>query len=119
MPNVIIDESLSVPLPVLLRHMSVVVSRFSGASAEAAAFGVPALFLSEEARGQFSELIDRGLASVIDVQTLNAEIARVLPVPNRPPPGRQPDLHQTLLQLEEIARDYSQLCRAGRCSVGQ
>jgi hypothetical protein len=119
MPNVMVDESLSVPLPVLLRHMSAVVSRFSGASAEAAAFGVPALFLSEEARGQFSELIDCGLASVIDVQTLNAEIARVLPAPNRSAPGRQPDLHQTLLQLEDIARDYSQLCRAGRCSVGQ
>jgi hypothetical protein len=119
MPNVVVDESLSVPLPVLLRHMSVLVSRFSGASAEAAKFGVPALFLSEEARGQFSELIDRGLASVIDIQTLNAEIARVLPAPNRPAPVRQPDLHQTLLQLEEIARDYSQLCRVGRCSIGQ
>jgi len=114
MSNVIVDESLSVPLPALLRHMSVVVSRFSGASAEAAAFGVPALFLSEEARGQFSELIDHGLASVIDIQTLNTEIARVRPVPVRPAPVRQPNIDETLLHLEEIARDYSQLCRSVR-----
>jgi len=100
-----------VPLPALLRHMSVVVSRFSGASAEAAAFGVPAIFLSEEARGQFSELIDRGLASVIDIQSLKAEIERVLSVPIRPAPVRQPNLDETLLSLEEVARDYSQLCR--------
>jgi hypothetical protein len=111
MPNVVVDESLSVPLPALLRHMSVVVSRFSGASAEAAAFGVPAIFLSEEARGQFSELIDRGLASVIDIQSLKAEIERVLSVPIRPAPVRQPNLDETLLSLEEVARDYSQLCR--------
>jgi hypothetical protein len=114
MPNVIVDESLSVPLPALLRHMSVVVSRFSGASAEAAAFGVPALFLSEEARGQFSELIDQGLASVIDIQTLNTEIARVRPLPVRPALVRQPNIDETLLHLEETASDYSQLCRSAR-----
>jgi hypothetical protein len=116
MPNVIVDQALSLPLPALLRHVSVLVSRFSGASAEAAAFGVPALFLSDEAYGQFSDLIERGLASVIDIQRLNTEIARVPTVPVRPAPVRQPNLDETLRQLEVIARDYSQLCRSAEKS---
>lgn len=108
-PNVRVDEALMLPLPALLRHMSVVVSRFSGASAEAAAFGVPALFLSEEARGQFSALIERGGAAVIDIRALNTEIARLPAIPVRPKPTRRPDLDETLLLVEEIARDYAQL----------
>ncbi len=110
LPNVMVDQSLSLPLPALLRHVSVLVSRFSGASAEGAAFGVPALFLSEEARGQFSDLIERSLASVVEIQTLITEIARMPKVPVRPAPVRQPSLDGTLLHLEEIARDYAQLC---------
>jgi hypothetical protein len=116
MPNVIVDEALSLPLPALLRHMSVVVSRFSGAAAEAAAFGVPALFLSVEAHGQFSELVERGLASVIDVQTLITEIARIPTIPVRPALVRQPDLDETLSHLEEMAREYSQLFRSPQTS---
>jgi hypothetical protein len=120
MPNVMVDQSLLLPLPALLRHMSVLVSRFSGASAEAAAFGVPAFFLSEEACGQFSRLIAQGLASVIDIGVLNTEIARLPTVPVRPAPIRQPSLDETLLQLEKIARDYSELCRdRGRSALLQ
>jgi hypothetical protein len=118
MPNVIVDQALSLPLPALLRRISVLVSRFSGASAEAAAFGVPALFLSDEAYGQFSDLIERGLASVIDIQKLNTEIARVPRVPVRPAPVREPNIDETLLHLEEIARDYSRLCRSPEKSDG-
>jgi len=51
LPNVNVREASSLPLPVLLRHMSVLLSLASGAAAEAASFGVPALFLSNEARG--------------------------------------------------------------------
>jgi hypothetical protein len=113
MPNVMVDQALSLPLPALLRHMSVLVSRYSGASAEAAAFGVPALFLSEEARGQFSDLIDRGLADIVDIKTLNAKIARMPRVPVRPASVPPPDLDETLLRLEGMAGDYLQLCRSG------
>ena len=111
MPNVMVDQALLLPLPALLRRMSVLVSRFSGASAEAAAFGVPALFLSDEARGQFSGLIAQGLASVVELRMLNEEISRVPPVPVRPPPLRQPGLGEVLENLEDIARDYRRLCR--------
>jgi hypothetical protein len=119
MPNVIVDQALLLPLPALLRHMSALVSRFSGASAEAAAFGVPAFFLSEEAHGQFSGLIAQGLASVVDIQALNGEIARVPAVPVRPAPVRQPALDDTLLHLREIARDYRDLCRSERKAAGR
>jgi hypothetical protein len=109
--NIMVEESLSLPLPALLRHMSVLVSRYSGSSAEAAAFGVPALFLSEEAHGQFSDLIIRGLATVVDMESLQASIARVPRQAIRPVPERQPNIDDTLLHLQNLAADYSQLCR--------
>jgi hypothetical protein len=110
-PNVLIEESSMLPLPALLRQMSVVVSRFSGASAEAAFFGVPAIFISEEARGQFSDLIDRGFAAVVEIEALNAAIAAMPAVPVRPPAtwAPVPEVGQTLARLMEMARDYSGL----------
>jgi hypothetical protein len=111
MPNVVVKEASSMPLPALLRHMSLMVSLASGASAEAASFGVPAFFLSDEARGPFAGLIERGLASVIDIQTLNSEIARLPITAVRPASIRRPALGETLLVLEEMSREYSQLCR--------
>jgi hypothetical protein len=108
--NVMVEESLSLPLPALLRHMSVLVSRYSGSSAEAAAFGVPALFLSEEAHGQFSDLINRGLAAVVDMDSLQASIARVPRRPIRPVPERQPNIDDTLLHLQRLAGNYAKLC---------
>jgi hypothetical protein len=110
-PNVIVGASLSVPLPTLLRHMSVVVSRFSGSSVEAAMFGVPALFLSQEARGQFSALIERGAATVVDLSRLNEAIARLAAVAARPTRVAAPKPADTLRRLEEMADDYARLCQ--------
>jgi hypothetical protein len=109
--NVVVDEASSLPLPALLRHMSVVVSRFSGASVEGAVLGVPALFLSEEARGQFTSLIDQGFAKVIAIEALNAAIAALPVMSPRPPPSPRPDLGQSLERLDGMARDYSSLRR--------
>jgi hypothetical protein len=109
LPNVQIEQSLSLPLPALLRNVSVLVSRFSGASAEAAQFGVPALFLSEEARGQFLEIIERGDAAVTTVEMLDSDIARLPRKPVRPAAIPRRDLDETLQKLEELARDYSRL----------
>jgi hypothetical protein len=108
--NVMVEESSSLPLPVLLQHMSVVVSRFSGAAVEGAFVGVPAIFLSEEARGQFSDLIDRGLARIVPIARLIETIAGMPAVPGRPAELRFPDLDATLMQLEGLAVDYSRLC---------
>jgi hypothetical protein len=116
--NVVVSEASSTPLPALLRHMSLVLSLASGASWEAAAFGVPAFFLSDEARGPFAGLIDRGLASIIDIQTLNIEIARLPVTPVRPAPVRRPPLGEILLDLDKIAREYAQLCRNAAGAAG-
>jgi hypothetical protein len=110
-PNLVVNESSSLMLPVLLRHMSVVVSRFSGASAEAAALGVPSIFLSEEARGQFSNLIDQGFARIIDIESLNTTIAAMPAEVLRPAPEKLPEIEHTLDHLAELARDYSRLFR--------
>jgi hypothetical protein len=110
--NVMVEESSKLPLPVLLRHMSVVVSQFSGASTEGAFLGVPAIFLSEEARGQFSGLIDRGLASIVPVARLIETIDGLPATVARPETLRFPDIDATLIKLEDLAVDYAQLCRA-------
>ncbi len=108
-PNVNVAEASSMPLPGLLRHMSVLLSLASGASGEAAAFGVPALFLSDEARGPFGNLIDQGSARVIDVATVNEVIESLTLDVKRPAPVAQPDLDATLLELERHAREYAAL----------
>jgi hypothetical protein len=108
--NVMVEQSSSLPLPALLQHMSVVVSRFSGAAVEGAFVGVPAIFLSEEARGQFSDLIERGLASVVPIARLIETIAGMPAVPARPDAPEFPDLDATLKQLEGLAVDYARLC---------
>jgi hypothetical protein len=108
--NVVVEQASLLPLPALLRHMSILLSLASGAAAEAAAFGVPALFLIEDARGQFAGLIERGLATVVDVYAITAVIERTPRVPIRPSPPRPPDIDATLLHLEEVAPDYARLC---------
>jgi len=114
--NVVVEQASSLPLPALLRHMSILLSLASGAAAEAAAFGVPALFLIEDARGPFAGLIERGLATVVDVYAINAVIERTPKVPVRPSPTRPPDIDTTLLHLEEIALDYARLCASAAAS---
>jgi hypothetical protein len=117
-PNVLVQEASSMPLPALLRHMNVIVSMASGSAVEAAAFGVPALFLSEEARAQFGRLIERGAASVADVRKLNDAIERIGARCARPAVAAPPKLDDTLLHLEDLAREYAQL-RAGTAAEHQ
>jgi hypothetical protein len=108
-PNVAIEEASSIPLPALLRHVSAVVSLASGAASEAAMFGVPALFLSDEAAAMFPDLFSSGRASIIDARDTNMRIAN-LSLDQRPA-SRQPDLNAILARLEEVAQNYSALCR--------
>jgi hypothetical protein len=109
LPTVVVEEASLTPLPALLRHMSLVLSLASGASAEASVFGVPAFFMSDEARGPFAGLIERGLARVVDIPELNLQIARLPAAPVRPASASAPPLGETLLELEEMAREYSRL----------
>jgi hypothetical protein len=110
--NVLIDEALSLPLPVLLQHMSGVVSLASGAAAEAAMLGVPALFLSDDARGTFGGLIERGLARVVELHELHDAISHLSTVATGER-ARAPDFDRSLGQLEALADEYSRMCRTG------
>lgn len=109
-PNVLVEPASSLPLPALLRRMSVLISLASGSAAEAAAFGVPAIFLSEEARGPFARLIEKGLAAVMDVTAVTSAIARTPQARLRPATARAPHIDETVAYLESIAADYARLC---------
>jgi hypothetical protein len=111
-PNVLIDEASKLPLPVLLRHMSAVLSLASGAAVEASMFGIPAFFLIDAARHSFADLIGRGAATIIDVGSVNTAIARLHGTPIRLTQDDPPAIDKTLLQLEERARVYKQVCLA-------
>lgn len=100
------------PLPALLRHMSAVVSLSSGVAVEASMFGVPSIFLSDVARQTFADLIERGLAAVVDVDAIHEHIARMDRRPARPPRDDAPDIGETLRQLEELAVAYRRACAA-------
>lgn len=110
-PNVVVDQASALPLPALLRRMSVVVSLASGASAEAAAFGVPSLFFDEEALALFPGLLERGDAELIDVADVASRIAGLPATPKRiaaPPP---PPIAETLERLDGMAEEYAGLRR--------
>ena len=110
--NVIVEEASELPLPALLRRTSVVVSLASGSSTEAAAFGVPALFLGREALALFRGLIERGDAELIDIADLAPRIAALPARPARAVGTRPPPIADTLLRLDRMAADYRDLCRA-------
>jgi hypothetical protein len=111
-PKVMIEEAGELPLPALLRRMSALVSLASGAAAEAAMFGVPALFLDEEARGTFPGLIERGQARVIPASDLIDRLTELPKRSIRPALGPAPPIDQTLQRLFVMAKDYRRLCQA-------
>jgi hypothetical protein len=82
-PNIKIVEASRLPLPVLLRRMSAVLSLASGTAVEAAMLGTPAFFLSQEAWGPFGDLIEEGLASVITMDEIIDRIAQLARQPAR------------------------------------
>ncbi len=105
-PNVKIAEASRLPMPVLLRRMSTVLSMASGTAVEAAMLDVPAFFLSTEARGPFSDLIDQGLASVISMDEVTDRVAQLARRPEAVCPSL-PELDHVLDQLEVLAREHA------------
>jgi hypothetical protein len=104
-PNVVVDQASALPLPALLRRMSAVVSLASGAATEAAAFGVPALFLDPEALALFPGLMERGAAHLVDVAEVVPRIAALPARPARAVAVRPPPIEETLRRLDEMAGD--------------
>jgi hypothetical protein len=118
-PNVVVEEASELPLPALLRRMSAVVSLASGAATEAAAFGVPALFIDREALALFPDLIERGEAELIGVGEV---VRRIAGFPARPAPAlgrRPPPIADTLQRLDRMAVDYARLCGAASLDAGR
>jgi len=93
--------------------MSVVVSCYSGAAAEAAAFGVPALFLSAEAATTFERLIALGRASIVRCEDILREIAAAT-LARGSSFERQPDIESTLLGSKKWRTTIGPLARAAR-----
>lgn len=120
-PNVIVEAASELPLPALLRRMDIVVSLASGAAAEAAMFGVPALFLDAEARATFPGLLARGAAELIEPAAAAARIAGLPPRAQRPSVDPPPPLRDTLRRLASMALVYRRRCQdqplAGRDPV--
>lgn len=104
--NVMIGAAAA-PLTALLPHMSALVCLNSGAALEAALFGVPALFLSAEARATFGGLIERGAAELIEVREVSARVAALPEVraPARLPPSLA--LGPVLDALETLAAEHA------------
>jgi hypothetical protein len=112
-PNIVVDEASELPLPALLRKMSAVVSLSSGAAAEAAAFGVPALFIDKEALALFPDLIERGEAGLIEVGEVVRKIASLTAKSTPPLRRKAPPIADTIQRLDRMAVDYTRLRRAG------
>lgn len=108
--NIVTDGASELTLPDLLERVDVVLSLASGASAEAAMFGVPALFLSTAAGDHFSGMIARGEARIIDVGNAGVEISglqarRAGKLASAP----WDDINVSLVRLRTIAVEYAGL----------
>jgi hypothetical protein len=111
-PAVMIEAASKLPLPALLRKASAVVSLCSGVAKEGVTFGVPALFLTAEARGPFAALLNQGHGVVVGVDAINDAIAALPPRPVRPQPSRPPSIQDALAGLDRLAAAYN--ARAAR-----
>ena len=105
--NIKIAEASCLPLPILLRRMSVVLSLASGAAFEAAMLGVPVLFLSEGAEGPFGDLIADGRATVIATDQLIDRIEQLARQPTLTAYSF-PNLDDVLDQLDNLPCDHSE-----------
>lgn len=64
-PNIIIEEAGTLPMPALLRNVDAVLSLMSSTAVEAAFFGHRPVFLTEDARMQFSAIFQNDRADII------------------------------------------------------
>ncbi|MEY4964938.1 MAG: hypothetical protein RL274_521 [Pseudomonadota bacterium] len=70
-PNIIIEEAGTLPMPALLRNVDAVLSLMSSTAVEAAFFGHRPIFLTQDARMQFSAIFKTNRADIItDKQAL-------------------------------------------------
>jgi hypothetical protein len=106
-PNIKIEEASCLPLPILLRRMSAVLSLASGTAVEAATFGIPAFFLSREAEGPFGDLISSGRASVIAIDEIVDRIAHLTIRSTDATQVGVPDIDKALDELERLVGGHA------------
>ncbi len=107
-PNIIVAEAGSLPMPALLRNVDAVLSLMSSTAVEAAFFGHRPVFLTEDARMQFSAIFETDRADVIiDMPALTTHLATLEQgrghVQRRANPS---DLRETMRALLVNAKDY-------------
>ena len=109
--NIVHDEASRYPLAALLRHADVHLTATSSSALEAAEMGVPTWFLVPDARARYGELLDSGLAEMVDEPD---ELAKRLALvkARQPAAGRQAELAtdlmgKTLKCLFDRAENYS------------
>ena len=119
-PNVIVNEATSFPLPALLRHMDGVLACTSSVAMEAAAFGVKTIFLTDDARGSYPNLIDQQLAEVVtDIPTLETRLALLKVGAVRHRASVQPSILESLEKLDTIASEYKRFVTESQSRSGQ
>lgn len=103
--NVLLDEATSLPMPALLRNVGAVLSLMSSTAVEASFFGHRPIFLTEDARHQFSEIFKADKADVInDMDALMEHLGTM--AQNAGPverPYHRTDLKHTVSRLLSIA----------------
>lgn len=107
-PNVLIEQASSFPLPALLRNADAVLSLMSSTAIEASFFGHRPIFLTEDARMQFSQVFEADKADVItDPTLLMARLTELSRGGEKSLQGyRPPNLQDTAHKLFDFARSY-------------
>jgi hypothetical protein len=107
-PNIIIEDAGTLPMPALLRNVDAVISLMSSTAVEAAFFGHRPIFLTEDARMQFSAIFHADRAQIItDMHALTDHLKALEQgqgrVQRRP---HRSDLRATMQALLVSANDY-------------
>jgi len=112
-PGIIIDEASALPLPGLLRNVDAVIAMISSTAFEASSFGHRAIFLSEDARSAWPQLIRSGKADIItDMDLLRKRLAEIeANRGQRQVRHKSPPLADTITTLFRLAREYKGMVR--------
>ncbi len=107
--SIILEEATSLPMPALLRNVNAVLTLMSSTAVESAFFGHRPIFLTEDARMQFSGIFKADKADVIsNMEAVMARLKTMAQEGRRPAqrPYHRTDLKHTLNALLAMARNH-------------
>jgi len=110
-PGIVIDDASSLPLPALLRNVDAVIAMLSSTAFEAKNFGHRAIFLSEDAKSAWPQLIQSGKADVItDMNQLREHLKQMeASRHHRQARHTAPPLAETTATLFRLASEYKSM----------